>query len=164
LAEGLEYCLPKETGFKIIDSIYTKKYEEFYNSINSNKFGLFFSEKTNLENLKFIEENISLCRDYGIDLTFFFRKLSDLHKILINELENIKFDCLENLKSQLENEEKIQFLFTEVIENIEAYSLSFELRNQNNKLTISPKALENLERFMSGDNLFNHLITNFIFD
>ena len=150
LAEGLDHCLPKDIGFQIIDSVYTKKYEEFYYKINANKIGLFFSEINNSENIKFIEETIALIRDYGIDLSFFFRKLADINSILISEIEKTKFDTVEDLKSQLDNEEKIQFMCAELIEKIEAYSLSFQLRNQNNRLTINLKSLANLERFING--------------
>lgn len=163
LAEGLDFCLPKETGYQIVKNIYTKKYQDFYNRINANKMGLFFSVTINSENIKFVEETISLLRDYGIDITFFFRKLADINKILINELDNIKFDSVENLKSQFKNEEKIQFMCADLIEKIEAYSLSFQLRTQNNKLKINTKALDNLERFIIGIILLKNFIPKSFF-
>jgi len=147
----MSYCLPKETGYEIIKDVYDKKYDEFYYKINSNKLGLFFSEITEKENIKFIDETMSLLCDYGIDLTFFFRKLADINKIIISELDHIKFNSIENLKSQLTTEEKIEFLCSPIIEKIKTYSLPFELRIKNNKLSLNPKALSNLERFLNGN-------------
>lgn len=150
LAEGLDSYLPKEVSFKILDVRYKSKYDEFYYKIKINKLGLFFSESINPETTDLVNKTIKLLKNYGFDLTYFFRQLAEINKIIINELENIKYDSIENLKSKFNSDEKIEAICSAFIENLLSYSLPFQLRTRNNKLTLNPKALLNLERFMQG--------------
>lgn len=155
LAEALDYCLNKETGFKLVEDIYDSKFKEFYYKINANKLGIFLSNVMNCEDTKkFIDETFSLLQDYGIDLTVFFRSLSEINKIVSLELNNSKFSDIDELRAHFNSNEKVHSLCKELIGKNQAYSLPFNLRIQNNKLLFPLNMLAKWEKVLHGNKKF----------
>lgn len=149
LAEGIDCCVKKEIGYKIVDEIYDKKFQEYFLKINLNKLGFFFSEYKDDEMKEFVKETFSLLQNYGMDLTFFFRSLAETIDVLANDLISVNSKTLENLISQYNSDVKIRELCKDIIEKIESNSLPFQLRAQNNKLDFPHNMLSKWENLLN---------------